>query len=405
MSTRELLALRTLRNNHDYVIKRADKGGATVVWRRDLYISEGERQLSNQATYQPLPDDPTSSDIATVKQTIKSLIRNNQLPATANSLINTDATCPNWYMLLKIHKPDNPGRPIVSACNSPTVVISEFVDSVLQPIVQKLPTYIKDTNEAVKMFENFEFKHAGGYIFTMYVKSLYTSIPINDGLVALRYFLEKDGNKPRICSVDTIIRLSELVLCTTAFAFNHKYYRQMSGVSMGSKMAPSFACLFMGHLEHQILAQFKGPKPELFKRYIDDCIGATSGSIEELHGFINFANNFHPAIAFTYEISSNSMAFLDIKLSIEELRLTTSVHYKSTDAHTYLNYASSHPPSCKQAIPYSQFLRLRRICSNDEDFKSKTQEKTFKGYVNNLFLKFSSVWFTVLPVSYTHLDV
>ena len=46
----------------------------------------------------------------------------------------------------------------------------------------------------------------------------------------------------------------------------------------------------------------------------------------------------------------------------------TSVFYKPTDAHSYLYFDSSHDPNTKASTPYSQFLRLRRLCSDDEDF-------------------------------------
>ena len=68
------------------------------------------------------------------------------------------------------------------------------------------------------------------------------------------------------------------------------------------------------------------------------------------------------------------MAFLDIKVSISGNVLCTSVHYKPTDSHSYLLYSSSHPSHVKNSIPYSQFLRLRRLCSDDSDFSSKSEE-------------------------------
>ena len=55
-------------------------------------------------------------------------------------------------------------------------------------------------------------------------------------------------------------------------------------------------------------------------------------------------------------------------------RLCTSVHYKPTDSHSYLLYSSSHPSHVKNSIPYSQFLRLRRLCSDDYDFSLKSEE-------------------------------
>ena len=51
-----------------------------------------------------------------------------------------------------------------------------------------------------------------------------------------------------------------------------------------------------------------------------------------------------------------------------------SVHYNPTDSHSYLLYSSSHPSHVKNFIPYSQFLRLRRLCSDDSDFSSKSEE-------------------------------
>ena len=119
---------------------------------------------------------------------------------------------------------------------------------------------------------------------------------------------------------------------------------------------------------------YHGPKPNLYKRFIDDCVDATSSSKEELDQFITAVNSFHPALKYTWEISEHSLAFLDIKISINGNSLSTSVHYKPTNSHNYLLHSSSHPQHVKNAIPFSQFLRLRRLCSNDSDFNNKCEE-------------------------------
>ena len=59
---------------------------------------------------------------------------------------------------------------------------------------------------------------------------------------------------------------------------------------------------------------------------------------------------------------------------MEGAGLCTSVHYKPTDSHSYLLYSSSHPSHVKNSIPYSQFLRLRSLCSDDSDFSLKSEE-------------------------------
>ena len=112
--------------------------------------------------------------------------------------------------------------------------------------------------------------------------------------------------------------------------------------------------------------QYSGPKPEIYDRYIDNFISAISSSREELHQFITSVNSFHPALKYTREISETSLAFLVISkfLLVATCYVCTSVHYKPTDSHSYFLYSLSHPSHVKNSIPYSQFLRLWRLCAS-----------------------------------------
>eukprot|EP00061_Rhincodon_typus_P002169 g16803.t1 len=143
-------------------------------------------------------------------------------------------------------------------------------------------------------------------------------------------------------------------------------------------MGPSFACLFMGYVEHSLFQSYAGPHPQLFLRYIDDIIGAASLSCPESENFINFASNFHPAIMLTWSISDSSLPFLNISVFISGDRPVTNIHYKPIDSHSYLDYTSSHPASCKDSIPFYQFVCLRRICSDEASFnKGSSGMSTF----------------------------
>ena len=74
------------------------------------------------------------------------------------------------------------------------------------------------------------------------------------------------------------------------------------------------------------------------------------------------------------------MTFLDILIKLEHGIITTDLYTKATDAHSYLQYDSCHPSHCKNSIPFSQFMRLRRICSSDTKFdtQAKQMAKHFK---------------------------
>ena len=93
--------------------------------------------------------------------------------------------------------------------------------------------------------------------------------------------------------------------------------------------------------------------------YIGDIlniVGAASCPEEELQCFIDHLTNFNSSIKYTYTISYNTVTFLDIQLTIDNNHIKSYVHIKPTDSHNYLLFSSSHPPSCKQSIPFSQLL-------------------------------------------------
>ena len=42
-------------------------------------------------------------------------------------------------------------------------------------------------------------------------------------------------------------------------------------------------------------------------------------------------------------------------------------------SHSYLLYSYSHPLNVKNSIPFSQFLRLRRLCSYEPNFSDELE--------------------------------
>ena len=81
----------------------------------------------------------------------------NQLPATASNLvITTPRTSRRIYFLLRIHKPNNPGRPIVSAYSCHTELTSILLDKIAAPVVRSLPSHIKDSRQALKILRDFK---------------------------------------------------------------------------------------------------------------------------------------------------------------------------------------------------------------------------------------------------------
>ena len=72
----------------------------------------------------------------------------------------------------------------------------------------------------------------------------------------------------------------------------------------------------------------------------------------------------------TYETSSCTVNFIDLNISLRNGAIHTDLYIKPTDSYQYLRYQSSHPMHIKTSIPYSQALRVNRICSSEKDLKT-----------------------------------
>jgi hypothetical protein len=380
LTKEEQNALKSLHTREDVVIKPADKGGAVVVWRKDLYIKEVNHQLENREFYTKLENDNTSENAQRVKETVLAEIADENLPKDAEVLIIDKPRCSQFYVLPKVHKPGNPGRPIVSACCCPTERISAYVNDIIHPLVTALPSYIRDSSHAIEKVKDHTLrKGENPLLFTMDVKSLYSVIPHVDGLAALKHYLNRRETQDPPTS--TVLRLAELVLTLNTFQFGDDHYQQEKGVAMGTRMGPTYANLFLGWLEEKMHRTYDGPTPELYERFIDDIFGVTQMGETCLLQWVEHMKGLHPAIKFTVEISDTKVSFLDAEFSLTDSGIISNVFYKTTDSHSFLQYESFHPQKTKDAIPYSQFLRLRRLTSRDEDFETRKNE--MMGYFTN----------------------
>ena len=185
-----------------------------------------------------------------------------------------------------------------------------------------------------------------------------------------------------------LIKLLEFILTCNDFEFNGEFFLQVFGTAIGTKVAPSYANLVVAIFELLYVYEYKH-QPLCWYRFIDDIFGIWTLDLIELEAFVQFLNSRVESLKFTLEYSETKLSFLDVMVHKNERgELSTDLFRKSTDARNYLHYSSAHPRSCKQGIPYSQLLRVRRICSNQERFEANAIEmaKSFieRGYPQDL---------------------
>ena len=126
----------------------------------------------------------------------------------------------------------------------------------------------------------------------------------------------------------------------------------------------------MGDLEERLLLSSR-KQPLSWFRFIDDVDMKWTHGDKELDEFLEHANSIHPSIKFTHEVSKTKMSFLDTTTTVKEGNMTTDLYSKPTDKHQYLSPSSCHPKHCFKSIPFSQAIRVKRICSTVETTKQR----------------------------------
>ena len=242
------------------------------------------------------------------------------------------------------------------------------MDHFIQPLVHKLPSYLRDSTHLINILKGLRLPD-NAILASLDVTSLYTNIPNTEGINATASYLFKYRLHTENPTNSSLCKLLDLVLSTNNFRFDNKEYLQIGGTAMGTKLAPSFANLFMGHFEEKFVYSYH-LQPFIWKRFIDDIFFVWTYGQTELDKFVAYLNNCHNTIKFTLEVSCSKINFLDITISNDTDGLvSTNLYCKPTDSHNYLLYSSEHPRHLLNGIPYSQFVRIKRLCSKPEDFR------------------------------------
>lgn len=130
----------------ELLTSRNDKGSGTVVMDQSWYIDEYNRPLNDTKFYRQQHGDITDTIQQRVTVYIERMFKDGYIDEkTKKYLVQTNVKSGRFYVLLKIHKKGNPGRPIVSSNSHPTERISQFVDYYINPLVSTLDSHIKGT--------------------------------------------------------------------------------------------------------------------------------------------------------------------------------------------------------------------------------------------------------------------
>ena len=391
ISLSERKAIECLKQNSNLIIKEADKGSAVVVMEKEFYINQTKKIIDDTSAYQEVDADADYKLMKTLNQFItkyKSELTEGEIKFLSNFEFKTS----NLYCLPKIHKsttiiekimteqsevisvndpPDLEMRPIIAGPMCPTHRLSHLLDILLRPLVEEVRANVRDTRDMLaRLPERLEENHS---LATFDVKNLYGNITHQTGLDAVGAWLREFPRETSRISNAFILDGLRLILENNNFFFNGKFFKQLKGTAMGTKVAPVYATLTLGYLEQSLYHTNVAPLNRMFKtnyfRYLDDILLIFDKNLIDMNSISAILNNLHPDLVFKLETCGSMVDFLDLKIITDNGYLSTDIFYKTTDSKQYLNFRSHHPRHTKRALPYNL---SRRICTIVSDSNLRT---------------------------------
>lgn len=208
LSKEEFYALKSLNQNENIVVIKADKGGATVILNKDDYRKTMLDHLHNSGSYKKLPKN-LMKKIWTVALAIKS---SSSVSSLCHKLIESSPIAPRIYGLPKVHKEGAPLRPIVNTIGGPTYLLAKFLALKLKPLVGHTESFMKDSASFIMELKDFRL-NPEDILVSFDVVSLYTCILIKEALEVIY----------RLTDPDTA-HLVKICLTSTFFCFKGEFF-------------------------------------------------------------------------------------------------------------------------------------------------------------------------------------
>ena len=325
----DVALLKTLRNSSKFIIKQADKNLGLCILKRDRYISLCEEEIGKMRII--------SLSLADMEQKIhscKKSLEEDIIPLctrrvrfSLNKILDSDwlATqrIPVLYSLIKIHKKQLRGRPIVAAANLPFRTISAYVGWRLNSILRYhfwLKKYlVKDSLDVISALDGKQLPPPHQHYIGVQIDivELYSSLPTSSRVLAL---LGRFLSSCRIEDNQELMTFLRFILQHGWFKFKDSFFLQHEGLAMGHPHSPPLANLLV-YLLVESRYDNHTHNWKIYKRFLDDALLIIDGTIEELDALFDWMNSLCPELKFTWNaciLTENiSVEFLDLCLHLD----------------------------------------------------------------------------------------
>ena len=248
VSAAELAIIKNLSADKSIVILKPDKGNGVVIMDRQSYSAKILDILSDTAKFTPVESTDCFATVTKLEDRLTRLLGKLKASGaittdTYRDLVPSGSRPGILYGLPKIHKPNCPVRPIISAIGSFNHKVARFLVDLLSPLARGEYT-IDNTFSFVQELQSLRFG-SDVYMCSFDVVSLFTNVPLDEAISICTRAASSDDRIHTRINESYLTQLLNLCTKESVFLFEKKLYKQSDGVAMGSPLGPLLANIFM----------------------------------------------------------------------------------------------------------------------------------------------------------------
>ena len=250
-----------------------------------------------------------------------------------------------FKIMPKIHKLKFGTRPIIASIDHPTSSLCFVLDYILQPLVVKNETYLRDSQNLIQYCEDIKLDDVNDLeIGTADFESLYTNMDSEKVIEKICGFLESIKYKNDHIDIYGIKTFLSLVFLNNIFKYENRFLIQVIGIAMGCICGPTVANFYLYILER---IWYRINRPLVYKRFIDDIVYLNKGKLNQ-----NDLNNQFDGLKLNY-LTDKKVPFLDLYVEIDTLKkkIKFNLYTKPTNTFQYLHINSNHPKHIFKNVP------------------------------------------------------
>jgi hypothetical protein len=171
---------------------------------------------------------------------------------------------------IKIHKYNEPIRPVVNNTNAPTYKIAKHLNKWLTNALQLQNNYVTyNSIQLANELSKFPIT-TNSKLITVDIKDRYVNIPIDETINITKMLLSnKKIDKLLITQACTLLNV---ILKQNHLQFNYKYYQPNKGVAMGSPISGLVAEIFLQYYENLLIKNILDTNINYYNKYVEDIL-------------------------------------------------------------------------------------------------------------------------------------